>query len=321
MGSSSFSENYFSAALDVLPHQICIIDEHGHIIWLNKAWTSFAYLNGAQENTVLVGTNYLQVCKNSTNSGNLDALEAYSGILAVIEGSKAVFNFEYPCHSPTEKRWFMMSAVALNTEGNKHIIITHYDITKRKIAELEIHRQAMTDSLTGIANRRYFEDFLEIQWQLTRKANQPISLILADIDNFKSFNDSYGHSRGDDCLRNVANTLLSLSTNSQCLAVRFGGEEFALVLGNTSNKAAMLIAEKFRKMVIDLQIPHEKSPFGVSTISVGVSTGFPGLQSSFSKEDLVLNADRNLYEAKKFGRNCVFGFSETVIKDTFCIAI
>lgn len=171
-------------------------------------------------------------------------------------------------------------------------------------SNMELMRLAQIDGLTGIANRRYFDDYLRNEWRRAARAGGLISLVLADVDHFKLYNDHYGHQAGDDCLRRVASALCEQLGRAGDLLARYGGEEFVLVLPETPAEGARAIAESMRGAVQRLGLPHAASPTaGCVTLSLGVAT----LEASTGTvpELLVAGADRALYEAKKGGRNRV----------------
>lgn len=177
----------------------------------------------------------------------------------------------------------------------------------RELAEANENLQALanSDGLTKIGNRRRFESFLSDEWHRAVRFKTEISLILIDIDHFKRFNDTYGHQAGDDCLQKVADALAETIKRPTDLVARFGGEEFALVLGGTSSAGARLIAEQAVENVRKMRVMHrgsETSPF--LTVSVGIATAFPDLD--MSEIDLIRNADRALYKAKENGRDRIF---------------
>lgn len=164
------------------------------------------------------------------------------------------------------------------------------------------------DSLTGIANRRHMDAFLEREWQRSIRLGEPISLILADLDYFKAYNDVYGHPAGDECLKQVAQILHQHARRSSDLAARYGGEEFAIILASTDSIAAKRVAESIRLSVEQLQIPHSASDIApVITISLGITTIIPRQQDEIL--DFIKQADKVLYQAKANGRNTVT-FSE-----------
>lgn len=171
-------------------------------------------------------------------------------------------------------------------------------------ANQKLERLTLIDDLTGIANRRYFEAFSEQEWKRCLRERKPLSLIMIDIDYFKSYNDYYGHQKGDDGLKKVAETLNHTMNRAGDLAVRYGGEEFAAILSNTDPEGAFFVADIIRKEIEALQIEHPCSPIGDHvTVSLGLATRLPSHQTSFT--DLIKAADQALYTAKLNGKNCV----------------
>ena len=171
-------------------------------------------------------------------------------------------------------------------------------------SNLELRRLTNSDGLTGLGNRRYFDEYLSAEWERGLREGREVSVLMVDVDHFKAFNDGYGHVPGDEALKQVARTLLASCDRSSGLAARFGGEEFCLVLPGTPLGGGRLIAEKLRRAVEALEIPHEGSPTSSwLTVSVGVCAGVPHATGMSSK--IVEGADRNLYEAKRLGRNRV----------------
>ena len=171
-------------------------------------------------------------------------------------------------------------------------------------ANRQLKRLTLVDGLTGIANRRYFDEFLEKEWQRNMRDNKPVSLIMGDIDFFKNFNDTYGHPAGDDCLVQIAAILNNIAKRPGDLAARYGGEEFAVILSGTDLKPASALAEKAHKQLSNIGIPHSDSQVAdYVTLSLGVASIIPkyGTKSS----DLIKAADEALYKAKNCGRNQV----------------
>ena len=188
-----------------------------------------------------------------------------------------------------------------------------FDISARKrmeqeVADLNRKLEAWSnqDGLTGIANRRLFDQTMAAEWARGKRSGAPLSLLMLDVDHFKGYNDHYGHVKGDECLIRVAQAIGQAPMRSSDLFARYGGEEFALVLPQTPADAAQLVAEKCRELVAALNIPHAASPVGVITISVGVCTMVPGEESSCTT--LIERADDKLYRAKRNGRNCVCSY-------------
>ena len=168
----------------------------------------------------------------------------------------------------------------------------------------ELQRLTATDGLTGVANRRRFDEALEHEWRRAIRSNTPLACVMIDIDHFKAFNDRYGHLQGDACLRQIAQTLVSTARRAGDLVARYGGEEFAVVLPATTGANARLLAAQLRTDVAALRIPHDASTTGPHvTISLGVASMIP--KQGVAPATLVAAADRALYQAKRSGRNCV----------------
>jgi diguanylate cyclase (GGDEF)-like protein/PAS domain S-box-containing protein len=175
----------------------------------------------------------------------------------------------------------------------------------------ELARLAAFDSLTGLANRRRFDESLEEAFRGARRENEPLSLLMMDVDRFKQFNDGYGHPAGDACLRRVAMALRGVSRRPGDLVARWGGEEFAMLLPRTDADGARVVAELVRRAVYVLAIEHRHGVQGRVTLSVGMHTLVPGLQASVA--ELVAGADRALYVAKQGGRNRVAAVEDAAL--------
>jgi diguanylate cyclase (GGDEF)-like protein/PAS domain S-box-containing protein len=183
-----------------------------------------------------------------------------------------------------------------------------FDISERKRAEeelLRLHKElealSLTDGLTGIANRRMFDQRLETEWNESRRSDKPLSLLLVDVDWFKQYNDEYGHVEGDECLRRVAGVLREAARRPRDVAARFGGDEFSLLLPETDEATAHALARNFAEAVAALQIPHGRSGVGgLVSVSIGIGT-----RSAGDAEDagaFLQVVDQMLYVAKRRGR-------------------
>jgi diguanylate cyclase (GGDEF)-like protein len=169
-------------------------------------------------------------------------------------------------------------------------------------ANRELENLSRQDGLTGIANRRYFDTYLLTEVRRASRERHPLSLILADVDYFKAYNDCYGHQAGDDCLRRVAAGLKAVGRRPADLAARYGGEEFAIVLPSTAVEGAVDVAKSLARAIEALAIPHERS--GVSTqlsLSQGIASLIPAHDTT--PESIIELADQALYQAKQQGRN------------------
>jgi diguanylate cyclase (GGDEF)-like protein len=171
-----------------------------------------------------------------------------------------------------------------------------------------IRKQAVTDSLTGIPNRRSFTERIATEFKRSLRDQVPLSVILLDVDTFKAYNDTYGHGRGDQCLQKVSRHIKDSLKRPSDFCARIGGEEFIVLLPETSLAGAVKVAEKIRKNIEQAKIEHKSAPvYGLVTASMGVASSENQKISSY--EQLVKNADQALYQAKKKGRNRVVSFN------------
>jgi diguanylate cyclase (GGDEF)-like protein len=193
------------------------------------------------------------------------------------------------------------------------VLQTVWDRSAAKEAEDHLKHLAGLDGLTGIANRRTFDVTLASEWPRAIRAGAPISLLIADIDHFKQYNDSLGHLHGDECLRNVAGTLAHGPRDGGDVVARYGGEEFAILLPGADRADAAVLAEKLRAAVEDLKISHPRSSVSpYVTVSIGTGTVAP--TQSERLERLICIADTALYRAKERGRNQVQAYEGEVAR-------
>ena len=177
-------------------------------------------------------------------------------------------------------------------------------------ANRKLEEMSRTDGLTGVANRRSFDETLEREWRRACRGGTAIALLMIDVDHFKKYNDHYGHQGGDDCLRNVAAALKKSLTRASDVVARYGGEEFAVILPGSDQQQAIATAERLRQRVEALQIPHAASSVkNTVTISVGCASLTP--HEKDEPQRLISGADQALYGAKNGGRNrtCAAVFS------------
>jgi two-component system cell cycle response regulator len=216
-------------------------------------------------------------------------------------------------YSSGDACWYHYVAVKLS-DG---FAITIRDITTRKQTELALQEAnhklkllANLDGLTQIANRRCFDDYLATEWQRHQREQNPLSLILIDIDYFKRYNDSNGHQGGDDCLIRVAQEIAKVTQRPTDLVARYGGEEFAVILSNTNLEGALKVTAAIQTAIANLAIPHDNSDVSdLVTLSMGVASLIP--TSERSSEDLISQADRAMYASKHQGRNQAIAYNVT----------
>lgn len=204
-------------------------------------------------------------------------------------------------------------------DNQGHLAVVR-DISDRKAAELilletqaaleaaneRLKLLARQDALTGLSNRRHFDEALEIEHRRAMRDATPLALILIDIDHFKPFNDRYGHPLGDDCLRQVSRAIAQISIRPGDMTARYGGEELVTLLPNTSQSGALAVAERMLDAVRNLRIAHDSSPHGIVTVSLGVASVVSLIPDAILSDALVEAADRMLYAAKRNGRNRIF---------------
>jgi diguanylate cyclase (GGDEF)-like protein len=201
---------------------------------------------------------------------------------------------------PTELRARVRSAMRLKEEMERR------KAREQQLAQAntQLERLASSDGLTGLANRRHFDDALEHEWKRALRVETSLALIMLDVDFFKLYNDTYGHQSGDECLKQIAGVLATAVHRTEDLPARYGGEEFALILPNTNLAGALYVAEQLRASVEALRLPHRASQIADHvTVSFGVAAMIPTLDSTST--ELLTLADQGLYRAKQTGRNRV----------------
>lgn len=184
------------------------------------------------------------------------------------------------------------------------VVAISRDMTAHKDLEQKLATLAIKDGLTGLANRRHFDDMLQQEWRRAERDGTSVSLLMMDVDNFKKFNDHYGHQAGDSCLKAVAAALAAEARRPGDLAARYGGEEFVLLLPNTDEVGCAMVAERIRQSLETLNLAHALNPPTKRvTLSTGGATGWPNAETHGNHPSLIAAADRALYAAKHTGRD------------------
>jgi len=300
------SKDFLIQLVDSITEHIAVINKKGEIVYVNKSWIEYGK-NNASKNIDWIGINYLKECDKAAAMGDDFGIKAGKAIRCVVEKKCAKFEMEYPCHSPNEKRWFLMSVASFSIKGEDYFVVSHRDITKRKLAEEEVRKLARIDGLTGVANRRAFDEFINEEWRRCARLRKPISIAIVDLDHFKLLNDCYGHLAGDECLKKIANLLKEFAKRPSDLCARYGGEEFILIWGDTTFEQAKSMAEQILKKIRQLHIINKSSLINeYLTASIGVASMIPDKNSNV--DDLIKKADEMLYTAKRTGRNKVVGW-------------
>lgn len=198
--------------------------------------------------------------------------------------------------------WRLIGQIELRVQAERKALQA-----KDELQELNdtLEKMAHQDGLTGLSNRRHFDEMLEKEYRRATRGSGPLSLVLIDVDFFKQYNDIYGHQAGDECLRQIGRVLKDMQRRPADMAVRYGGEEMLMLLPGTDAEGAAVMAERIRAGIQALAIAHRGNPVGVVTVSAGVNTISPDQQLIPPMEALVGRADAALYEAKHGGRNQV----------------
>lgn len=293
--------NFLKKTIDTVTEHIVVIDDKGAIQFANKSWIAFGDNNNCSVGGDWRGANYLEECDKAASMGDELGIKAGKGIRSVIKGKEDIFYLEYPCHSPEEKRWFMLRVTPFSIESSQYFVLSHQNITQRKLAEERAEDLARIDGLTSIPNRRSFDEFLQNELRRCRRLKKDLSLAIIDLDYFKLLNDSYGHQAGDACLVKIGRVLKEFVNRPGDLCARYGGEEFSIVWGDTSLEKANFLAKNLLDKIINLKIPNEKSPIQRNlTASIGLATLRPTKDSN--EKEIIEKADRFLYQAKENGR-------------------
>ena len=200
-----------------------------------------------------------------------------------------------------------MRSVLVNRDSRRNLAEIKLRQSNDEIRTLneKLELLATTDSLTGLYNRRYIDERLEMEWSRCQRTGHPINIVIIDIDYFKNYNDQYGHQDGDECLISVANIMAAVFKRAGDVVARYGGEEFIIVMTDISVDAAELILHRFQNALKDKEIKHESSKVGdYLTISAGLVNVIP--TQSDSVQDAIKNSDKALYMAKESGRNQIY---------------
>lgn len=296
------SFEFLNLVMDAIADQIAVIDERGQIVYVNQSWTCFGKSDQKPDDCDWASFNYLAVCERAAENGDTFGQDASAGIRAVMAQQEASFELEYPCHSPHQKRWFIMRVTPFSLRGQQFLVITHQNVTERKLAEQKAERLAHIDALTEISNRRAFDAVLKTQWQVCAELKQPLCLAFIDLDHFKILNDTYGHLEGDECLSRFAELLEGLTRSDDQFCARCGGEEFAIIWTNTPFEQAVQSAQALLQALREWALPNEYSPIApYLTASIGLAETIPTNKRCSS--EFFNRVDALLYEAKESGRD------------------
>ncbi|MBO0902497.1 diguanylate cyclase [Jiella sonneratiae] len=310
-------KNQSDFAVRLMQHLVVptfVLDKTGHVIIWNKAcerltgiraedvigtrrhWTGFY----TEERPCLAD---LVIAHAAADIASLYTVDCSS------EPDRGILSAENWCHLPIVGglRYLAIDAGPIHDEAGELIAVveTLRDITVQKEAQDKLEVLVRQDSLTGIPNRRLFDEYLQGEWQIATGTARPLALLMIDIDHFKVYNDTLGHVAGDQCLKRIAE-LISAETRRECdVCARYGGEEFAVILPRTDLPGAVAVAKRIARAVAHARIPNPGlGPRGRLTMSIGAAAFDPENRPA-SPDDLLAAADAALYAAKQSGRACV----------------
>jgi diguanylate cyclase (GGDEF)-like protein len=310
------SQHFSQSILNSMTNEIAVIDHEGFIVQINDAWRRFAIENSKDSKTLPrssdVGTNYLDACQAGDDPPP-EAGKTLDGIRAVLQGRTSSFSLEYDCHSPSIKRWFLMTVTPIDTKPRGAVIV-HTNISDLKQAEEQIHDLAYSDTLTGLPNRSLLNDRMRMAQNDSKRTGRQCALMFLDLDNFKPLNDRHGHAIGDQLLVEVAERLIRCVREADTVA-RVGGDEFVVLLNGLNinpqlaREDARQVAEKIRLTLAEPYTlegqdsnGHTKNIHHQCSASIGVVV-FSGTETS--QDDLLMASDMAMYDAKQSGRNAI----------------
>jgi two-component system, sensor histidine kinase LadS len=273
----------------------------GVTLWCSALKVRVAYFFGGAFAMLMLGASMtlLRVLGwLPTNTLTMDGLQMGSSI----EMFLLAFALADRYHQMRRQKHSAQKALVEGLKASERDLTKNVEIRTAELLKLnqKLEALSMVDGLTGIANRRQFDQVLNKEWMRSERTGQPLALVMLDVDWFKRYNDQFGHQAGDECLRRVAQAIQSISRSSDLVA-RYGGEEFVIVSPETDGKQALHVAQRACDAVRSLSIPHPHSEFGTVSLSCGVCVAVANTDSSPS--DLIGNADDALYQAKAQGRN------------------
>lgn len=293
--------NQFNTILNAIPDVMVLVDAELKIISVNAAWGQWARQHQSAEEFIKpVGVPYLYACTQVGLGDEKTGTDLEPGLREVLNGTRDMFELEYPCHQPSEPHYYMVRVSAIPAENGRAALCTHLDVTRRKLAEMELHRetrklreQSLTDPLTGLRNRRALELLGRQYWANAQRRGGVLAVVYIDLDDFKPINDNFGHQEGDRVLTYIADYLRKTFRESDVIA-RVGGDEFVVL-------AWMAQAEDLAKIQARLVNRHRLTTNAGDVYEVGMSIGYavhdPKLEGDLL--NLIQRADTAMYEHKR----------------------
>jgi diguanylate cyclase (GGDEF)-like protein len=316
------AERFGRSTVDALTAHIAILDAKGNIVAVNRTWREFAKANQGSGSAIEVGANYLSVCDGAYGPCSEGASAVGAGIRDVLSGKRKGFSMEYPCHSPTQQRWFVVRVSKFSSEGPTYLVISHEDVTERRFAENQLRHDSRHDALTGLPNRVLFAERVERCIGLSKHGKYSFAVLFLDLDRFKIVNDSLGHAAGDKLLQTISERLMGCLRESDAVGVpeewntvaRMGGDEFTILLEQLRRpEDAVRVAERILRTV------GKRLNFGgnelTTTASIGIVACGPECVPYTAAKDVMRDADAAMYKAKAAGRDRFVVFDEKMHED------
>lgn len=289
--------------LNTVKNNIAVTDSDFNIVFTNKSWDEFGKKNGCSASFDWLGVNYFSPCLTSALDGDEFCVNAVKQFDHLKNGRISEFQLEYPCHSPSEDRWFHMEVTQLSLGQATYYVISHQDITARVQLEQKALELSQLDGLTSISNRRAFDDFLNLEWHHCLRNKFPVSFAMIDVDDFKQINDQYGHQVGDECLKSIAQVITQFANRASDKCARYGGDEFVIVWGQCEQDKALKMVNEILVRISELNIMTLTGKVkGKVSTSIGLCTALPNV---INLQEFLACADQLMYNAKESGKSTI----------------
>jgi two-component system cell cycle response regulator len=300
----AISRTILQRAVEKLGHE-CLTAEDGEAAW--ELYKSTSGIDVIISDWMMPGIDGLELCRRVRNEGH-DGYTYFIFLTALGDRQHLFKGLEAGADDyltkPLNRDELQVRLISASRVTSLHRRLAEQN-ARLELLNTRLFEQARKDPLTGLGNRLLLQEDLEALRSRAERYGHSYCAVLCDVDFFKQYNDTYGHLAGDEVLKQVAETMKGCFRRGDT-AYRFGGEEFLIVLPEQTSKTATVAAERLRTAIQNLQMPHEKSPFGVVTISAGITALLPGIGKNV--DDLLNEADAALYRAKRSGRNRVAAY-------------
>lgn len=237
-------EAIYRETFEKLPMSMALLDRTGRIMDVNERWRQFACANGGAADGY-IGTSYVAACRDADEPQVAQIERLFEEL---VSGARDLAELEYPCHSPDERRWFLMQAFRYANDDEPCIAVLHVDITQRRLAEEAARHRAATDSLTGLLTREEFTDRAGQILAIAAREQLNAAVVFLDLDGYKTINDDYGHETGDRVLAAVAERLRGQTRDSDLLG-RYGGDELVVIAEGADRSGAEDLTERLRAII------------------------------------------------------------------------